>query len=129
MCFAHRLCAKPRLALAMIVRAIAANAPFAWVAADTVYGVGEIEKALRRAGKGMCLRAGQPPVPILAQTTAIAGMASEIAHALDPSLWKRCRLAKEPKAQGSPTGPIASWPISTLPNMTTNEPVHGRGVC
>src|SRR6202161_2806215 len=37
---------KPRLALAMIARATAANAPFAWVAADTVYGVGEIEKAL-----------------------------------------------------------------------------------
>jgi len=43
---------KPRLALAMIARATAANAPFAWVAADTVYGVGEIETALRRAGKG-----------------------------------------------------------------------------
>src|SRR6202789_4060836 len=43
---------KPRLALAMIARATAANAPFAWGAADTVYGVGEIEKALRRAGKG-----------------------------------------------------------------------------
>ena len=46
---------KPRLALAMIARAIAANAPFAWVAADTVYGVGEIETALRRAGKGYVL--------------------------------------------------------------------------
>src|SRR5471032_1756457 len=43
---------KPELAIAMIARAIAANAPFAWVAADTVYGVGEIETALRRAGKG-----------------------------------------------------------------------------
>src|SRR3712207_3946275 len=43
---------KPRLALAMIERAIAAKVPFAWVAADSVYGVGEIETALRRAGKG-----------------------------------------------------------------------------
>ena len=43
---------KPRLALAMIERAIAAEVPFAWVAADSVYGVGEIETALRRAGKG-----------------------------------------------------------------------------
>src|ERR1700746_1413461 len=40
---------KPRLALAMIARATAAIAPFAWVAADTVYGVGEIETALQRA--------------------------------------------------------------------------------
>ena len=43
---------KPRLALAMIERAIAAGVPFMWVAADSVYGVGEIETALRRAGKG-----------------------------------------------------------------------------
>ena len=46
---------KPGLALKMIERAIAADTPFAWVAADSVYGVGEIEKALRRAGKGYVL--------------------------------------------------------------------------
>jgi SRSO17 transposase len=34
----------------MIMRAVAANVPFAWVAADSVYGVGDVEKALRRAG-------------------------------------------------------------------------------
>jgi SRSO17 transposase len=36
----------------MIERAIAAAAPFAWVAADSVYGVAGVEGALRRAGKG-----------------------------------------------------------------------------
>src|SRR3954465_1071365 len=46
---------KPRLALTMIERAIAAEVPFAWVAADSVYGVGEVETALRRAGKGYVL--------------------------------------------------------------------------
>jgi SRSO17 transposase len=46
---------KPQLAAAMIERAIAARVPFAWVAADTVYGVGDIENALRRAGKGYVL--------------------------------------------------------------------------
>jgi SRSO17 transposase len=46
---------KPRLATAMIERAIMAPVPFAWVAADTVYGVGDLENALRRAGKGYVL--------------------------------------------------------------------------
>src|SRR5215218_9330292 len=46
---------KPRLALAMIQRAITAKVPFAWVAADSVYGVGEIETTLRRAGEGYVL--------------------------------------------------------------------------
>ena len=41
---------KPQLAVSMIKRAVAANVPFAWVAADSVYGVGDVEKALCRAG-------------------------------------------------------------------------------
>src|ERR687885_1521813 len=46
---------KPRLAVGMIERTIAAGVPFAWAAADSVYGVGEVEMALRRAGKGYVL--------------------------------------------------------------------------
>src|SRR5271168_5324702 len=40
---------KPGLAVTMIERAIAADAPFAWVAADGVYGAGNLEIASRRA--------------------------------------------------------------------------------
>jgi SRSO17 transposase len=43
---------KPKLAGQMIARTIAAGVPFRWVAADTVYGVGDIERDLRRARKG-----------------------------------------------------------------------------
>jgi SRSO17 transposase len=81
---------KPRLALTMIERAIAAKVPFAWVAADSVYGVGEIETALRQAGKGYVLGVtsshlfnswGDKPV--------VAGTAEEIARALPASAWAR----------------------------------------
>ena len=81
---------KPRLAIAMIERAIAAGVPFAWIAADSVYGVGDVEMALRRAGKGYVLGVkanhhfgawrGKP---------AVSGTAEEIACALRPSAWKR----------------------------------------
>ena len=81
---------KPRLAAAMIERAIAARVPFGWVAADTVYGVGDIERDLRRAGKGYVLgvdathafRSWDKPRPV-------AGSAAAIAKALGPSDWKR----------------------------------------
>ena len=46
---------KPQIAQAMVARAIAAGVPFRWVAADSVYGVGALEMALRRAGKGYVL--------------------------------------------------------------------------
>ena len=50
---------KPQLAAEMIERALAAGVPFRWVAADSVYGVGDIERDLRQAGKGYVL--GTPP--------------------------------------------------------------------
>src|SRR5829696_6334839 len=46
---------KPHLARAMVERTIAAGVPFAWVVGDSIYGVSEIEMALRRAGKGYVL--------------------------------------------------------------------------
>jgi SRSO17 transposase len=81
---------KPGLAVKMIERTIAAGVPFSWVAADSVYGVGDIERALRRAGKGYVLGVnanhyfrswhGKPQR---------AGSAEEIARTLDPSAWQR----------------------------------------
>ena len=50
-----RFATKPRLAVGMIERALEAGVPFAWVAADSIYGVGEVEKVLRQAGKGYVL--------------------------------------------------------------------------
>lgn len=39
----------------MIGLALAAEVPFSWVAGDSVYGVGDLEMALRHAGKGFVL--------------------------------------------------------------------------
>jgi len=81
---------KPRLALAMIERASAAKVPFTWVAADSVYGVGEIEAALRRAGKGYVLGVNSShPFNAWGDKPLVAGTAEEIAKALPASAWVR----------------------------------------
>lgn len=76
---------KPGLAVDMIRRALSADVPFSWVAADAVYGVGDVERTLRRACKRYVLGiksdhhfgswSRKPPV---------AGTAQEIARNLDP---------------------------------------------
>ena len=81
---------KPSLARRMIEHAMAAEVPFAWVAADTVYGVSELEMALRRAGKGYVL--GMPSTQQVWSSGArpdIAGTAEDVAAALAPSDWQR----------------------------------------
>jgi SRSO17 transposase len=108
---------KPRLALAMIERAVAAGVPFAWVAADSVYGVGEVEAALRRAGKGYVPGVngshsfnswgGKPPV---------AGTAEVIAHGLDPTAWRRLSAGEGTK------GPrLYDWAYLELADLGAEE--------
>ena len=74
----------------MIERAIAAGVPFAWVAADTIYGVAEIERALRRAGKGYVLGVKSSHVfTSQGREPPLAGTAETLARALDAAAWKR----------------------------------------
>src|SRR5271154_1422273 len=81
---------KPRLAQDMIERAIAANVPFRWVAADSVYRVGDVETLLRRAGKGYVLGvASSHPFRSWGKSQPIAGTAAQIAQGQGPSAWKR----------------------------------------
>jgi SRSO17 transposase len=71
---------KPALAVKMVERAIAAQVPFAWVAADSVYGVGNIETTLRRAGKGYVLRVSSAHwFGSWSKQTPIGGTVEEIA--------------------------------------------------
>ena len=63
--------------------------PFAWVAADSVYGVGDIERELGRAGKGYVLGVRRSWFRSWGKRPPVAGTAEEIARALRSSDWKR----------------------------------------
>jgi SRSO17 transposase len=81
---------KPQLAARMIARAITAKVPFAWVAADSVYGVGAIEQDLRRAGKGYVLGVSSAHwFHSWGKTPMIGGTAAEIAATRAPADWRR----------------------------------------
>ena len=125
---------KPQLASRMIERAIAAKVPFRWVTADSVYGVGgatqgsaggsqwnsgggDIEMALRRAGKGYVFGVNansqfnswidKPPV---------AGTAEEIAQDLDPAAWQ-CLSAGD----GTKGARLSDWAYLELADLEAGE--------
>src|SRR5690606_11476323 len=81
---------KPALALSMIARAMAADVPFSWVAADSVYGVGDIEMALRRAGKGYVLGVGASHMfRSWAMPEIVAAPTKETAETRPADVWQR----------------------------------------
>jgi SRSO17 transposase len=74
----------------MIARAIAASVSFKWVAGDTVYGVGDIEQQLRRAGKGYVLGVNSAHVfRSWGKRPPVAATAADIARTRRSSDWKR----------------------------------------
>lgn len=81
---------KPAIARAMIERALVADMPFSWVAADSVYGVGNIEMALRRAGKGYVLGvSAKHAFNSWGKPFGVAGTAKQIAESLPADAWHR----------------------------------------
>jgi SRSO17 transposase len=101
----------------MVERAIAADVPFAWVAADSVYGVGEIETALRRAGKGYVLGVNAThPFNAWIGKPWVAGAAEEIAQELPPSAWARLSAGEGGK------GPrLYDWAYLELADLEATE--------
>ena len=111
-----RFATKPAIAVAMIERALKAGVAFAWVAADSIYGVGEVEKVLRQAGKGYVLGVtgthqfwswGKAPV---------AGTADEIAQSLPATAWARLSAGDGTK------GPrLYDWAYLELADLDAEE--------
>jgi SRSO17 transposase len=113
---------KPRLAVAMIERTIAADVPFRWVTADTVDGVGEVEMALRRAGKGYVLGVnvtqtfnswvGKPEV---------SGTAATIAQGFRRTAWTRLSAGDGTKGER-----LYDWAYLELADLEAEE--YGTGL-
>src|ERR1700712_1733945 len=139
---------KPQLACQMIRRAIDADVPFAWVAADSVYGVGMCEMDLRKAGKGYVLGvASNHELTPGRRKPAVSGTAEEIMQALDASAWQRlsagegvkgprlydgARPAKVPSGAAGWNGRtrgIWNWPISMPATTTASQAGGGRAGC
>ena len=81
----------------MIARSLAAEVPFAYVAADSVYGTGDIETMLRKAGKGYVLGVAANHVfRSWGKKQLIGGTAAE-SRRPSRALGGACRPAKETK--------------------------------
>ncbi len=110
---------------------MAAGVPFAWVAADSIYGVGEIEMALRRAGKGYVLGVNATqPFNSWVGKPEIAGTAERIAQGLAASAWRRLSAGEGTKGPRlSDWAPTLSWPTSARANTGAARPASGRAAC
>jgi SRSO17 transposase len=108
---------KPRMARRMIARAIAAKAPFAFVAADTVYGTGDIETMLRKAGKGYVLGVAANHVfNSWGKEPFVRGTAAEIAQSLPKKAWRRMSSGEGTK------GPrLHDWAYVELADLDAGE--------
>ena len=108
---------KPQIARKMIARAIAAKIPFCFVAADSVYGTGEIETALRKAGKGYVLGiAANHVFRSWGKKQLVGGTAAKIAQNLPESVWRRLSAGEGTK------GPrLHDWAYLELADLDAGE--------
>src|SRR5271168_1142627 len=108
---------KPKIARRMIARAIAAKVPFSFVAADSVYGTGEIETLLRRAGKGYVLGVASNHVfHSWGKRQSIAGTACAIAQSLPKKAWRRL-----PSGEGTKGPRWHDWAYLELADLDASE--------
>jgi len=108
---------KPQIARRMIARAIAAEVPFSYVAGDSVYGTGEIETMLRKAGKGYVLGVASNHVfRSWGKKQRVDGTATKIALDLPKSAWRRLSSGEGTK------GPrLHDWAYLELADLDAGE--------
>jgi len=108
---------KPQIARQMIVRAIAAKMPFSFVTADSVYGTGDIETALRKAGKGYVLGVAANRVfNSWGKKQFVRATAATIAKNLPKTAWRR-RSAGE----GTKGARLHDWAYVELADLDAGE--------
>ncbi len=108
---------KPQIARRMIARAVAAKVPFSFVTADSVYGTGDIEAILRKAGKGYVLGVAANHVfNSWGKKQFVRGTASAIAQDLPKSVWRRLSAGEGTK------GPrLHDWAYLELADLDADE--------
>jgi SRSO17 transposase len=108
---------KPQIARRMIARAIAAKVPFSFVAADSVYGTGEIETVLRKAGKGYVLGVAANHVfNSWGKKQFVRSTAAKIAQSLPRNAWRRLSSGEGTK------GPrLHDWAYLELADLDAGE--------
>jgi SRSO17 transposase len=108
---------KLQIARLMIARAIAAKIPFSFVAADSVYGTGEIETALRKAGKGYVLGVAANHVfNSWSKKQFVRGTAAKIAQNLPKSAWRRLSAG-----EGTKGARLHDWAYLELADLDAGE--------
>jgi SRSO17 transposase len=108
---------KPQIARQMIARAIAAKVPFSFVAADSVYGTGEIENALRTAGKGYVLGVAANHVfNSWGKEQFVRGAAAKLAQELPKNAWRRL-----PSGEGTKGPRLHDWAYLELADLDAGE--------
>jgi SRSO17 transposase len=108
---------KPQIARRIIARTLAATVPFSFVAADSVYGTGDIEMMLRKAGKGYVLGVAANHVfNSWGKKQFVRSTAAKIAQALSKSAWQRLSAGEGTK------GPrLHDWAYLELADLDAGE--------
>ena len=112
-----RFATKPQIARRIITRALAGGVPFRFVAADSVYGVGDIEMALRKAGKGYVLGVAANHVfNSWGKGPFVRGTAATLAQDIPKRAWRRLSAG-----EGTKGARLHDWAYIELADLDAGE--------